>query len=158
MTTQPKKDLPTHCKIRSTGRISTVLCEQVHSVAVERFANYIGKCSAAEMAEIDAALMVSLQLNQEDKPSKNYTQTITEKDEEIARLREKLEAAKGDASKRIRETLERMRAAGTQERAAFEEQRYKQAVEDLHRTEGQRDAYKEMYEQALMKLINGGVE
>ena len=36
LTTQPKADLPTHAVIRSTGRISTVLCEQVHTVAVER--------------------------------------------------------------------------------------------------------------------------
>ena len=31
MTTQPKTDLPTHVTIRSTGRISTALCEQVYS-------------------------------------------------------------------------------------------------------------------------------
>lgn len=36
MTTQPKTDLPTHVTIRSTGRISTVLCEQVYSVSTER--------------------------------------------------------------------------------------------------------------------------
>lgn len=33
MTTQPKTDLPTHVTVRSTGRPSTVLCEQVYSVA-----------------------------------------------------------------------------------------------------------------------------
>ena len=31
MTTQPKTDLPTHVTVRSTGRPSTVLCEQVYS-------------------------------------------------------------------------------------------------------------------------------
>ena len=36
MTTQPKTDLPTHVTVRSTGRISTVLCEQVYSVSTER--------------------------------------------------------------------------------------------------------------------------
>ena len=36
MTTQPKTDLPTHVTIRSTGRISKVLCEQVSSVSTER--------------------------------------------------------------------------------------------------------------------------
>ena len=35
LTTQPKNELPTHCTIRSTGRVSTVLCEQIHTVAVE---------------------------------------------------------------------------------------------------------------------------
>ena len=33
LTTQPKNELPTHCTIRSTGRVSTVLCEQIHTVA-----------------------------------------------------------------------------------------------------------------------------
>ena len=33
MTTQPKTDLPTHVTVRSTGRLSTVLCEQVSSVS-----------------------------------------------------------------------------------------------------------------------------
>ena len=36
MTTQSKTDLPTHVTVRSTGRISTVLCEQVYSVSTER--------------------------------------------------------------------------------------------------------------------------
>ena len=36
MTTQPKTDLPTHVTVRSTGRLSTVLCEQVSSVSTDR--------------------------------------------------------------------------------------------------------------------------
>lgn len=39
MTTQPKTDLPTHVTVRSTGRISTVLCEQVYSVSTEACRN-----------------------------------------------------------------------------------------------------------------------
>ena len=46
LTTQPKNELPTHCTIRSTGRVSTVLCEQIHTVAVERIGKYIGVCTA----------------------------------------------------------------------------------------------------------------
>nr|DAO10023.1 MAG TPA: PemK-like protein [Caudoviricetes sp.] len=42
MTTQPKTDLPTHVTVRSTGRPSTVLCEQVYSVSTERIGTYIG--------------------------------------------------------------------------------------------------------------------
>ena len=53
MTTQPKTDLPTHVTIRSTGRISTVLCEQVSSVSTERVNNYIGQVSEQEMKNID---------------------------------------------------------------------------------------------------------
>ena len=48
MTTQPKTDLPTHVTVRSTGRISTVLCEQVYSVSTERVGTYIGECTDKE--------------------------------------------------------------------------------------------------------------
>lgn len=36
MTTQPKKDLPTHVQIRSTGRFRVALCEQIHTVDIQR--------------------------------------------------------------------------------------------------------------------------
>lgn len=45
ITTQWKRGLPTHCTIRATGRENTVLCEQIHTVAVERLERYIGKCT-----------------------------------------------------------------------------------------------------------------
>lgn len=60
MTTQPKTDLPTHVTVRSTGRLSTVLCEQVSSVSTDRVNNYIGQVSEQEMKNIDIALMISL--------------------------------------------------------------------------------------------------
>ena len=60
LTTQPKNELPTHCTIRSTGRVSTVLCEQIHTVAVERIGKYIGVCTAQEMQNIDIGLMISI--------------------------------------------------------------------------------------------------
>ena len=59
LTTQPKNELPTHCTIRSTGRVSTVLCEQIHTVAVERIGRYIGVCTVQEMQNIDIGLMIS---------------------------------------------------------------------------------------------------
>ena len=63
MTTQPKTDLPTHVTVRSTGRLSTVLCEQVSSVSTDRVNNYIGQVSEQEMKNIDIALRISLQLD-----------------------------------------------------------------------------------------------
>ena len=78
MTTQPKTDLPTHVTVRSTGRISTVLCEQVYSVSTERVGTYIGECTDKEMENIDIALMISLQLDGNMKTSKKYNETIKE--------------------------------------------------------------------------------
>lgn len=62
MTTQPKKDLPTHVTVHGTGKESTALCEQVHTVDLQRLTSYCGVCSKMEMQQIDVALMVSLDL------------------------------------------------------------------------------------------------
>lgn len=62
MTTQPKNDMPTHVTILSTGRPSTVLCEQINTVSIERIADYCGECSDEEMKKIDEALLISLEL------------------------------------------------------------------------------------------------
>lgn len=40
LTTQPKRDLPTHVTISSLSRESTALCEQITSVSTERFGSY----------------------------------------------------------------------------------------------------------------------
>ena len=63
LTTQPKNDLPTHVVIRATGKESIALCEQVHTVAVERVGDYCGECSKNEMQSVDIALLVSLSLD-----------------------------------------------------------------------------------------------
>ncbi len=62
ITKQDKKDLPTHVKICLSGVNSTVLCEQVDSVAVERIGNYMGHVHFKELAQINKALSVSLGL------------------------------------------------------------------------------------------------
>lgn len=63
LTTQPKRDLPTHALITSMGRDSTAICEQVTTVAVERFGNYRGAVTPQEMADIDEAMLISLGLD-----------------------------------------------------------------------------------------------
>lgn len=63
LTTQPKKDLPTHVTIRSNQKVSTALCEQVHTVDVSRISDYFATCTEQEMGAIDAALLVSLGLS-----------------------------------------------------------------------------------------------
>ena len=60
LTTQPKHDLPPHVTIRSTNRVSTAICEQITTVAVERIGSYCGQATDEEMAAIDRAMLVSL--------------------------------------------------------------------------------------------------
>lgn len=62
-TTQPKKDLPTHVCIRSTPQASIALCEQIHTVAVERIGDYIGRVSNSEMEELEIGMAISLELD-----------------------------------------------------------------------------------------------
>lgn len=155
MTTQPKTDLPTHVTVRSTGRISTVLCEQVYSVAVERVGTYIGQCSDAEMQNIDIALMISLQLDGNTKTSKKYTETIAKQEEEIKGLREQLASAKEDTAKWQNYQWQQDKA----EAAVTTEQVQTASVtpsEALIRAETERDTYKALYEQLFNKLVSGG--
>lgn len=63
LTTAPKKDLPTHVTIRSTSRESTALCEQVTTVSATKVKDYMCSASAKEMAQIELALLISLDLN-----------------------------------------------------------------------------------------------
>lgn len=67
LTTQPKTDLATHVVIRSTGVPSTVLCEQITSVSINRIGNYVGTCTEIEMELIDQALAISLDIDKAPK-------------------------------------------------------------------------------------------
>lgn len=152
MTTQPKTDLPTHVTVRSTGRISTVLCEQVYSVSTERVGTYIGECTDKEMENIDIALMISLQLDGNMKTSKKYNETIKEQQEEIDSLKKEIEMLQQEHEDTIAEI--------EQDAAVYVEENKKIAnmekTEDTIRLQTERDTYKTMYEQLLNRLVNGG--
>lgn len=62
LTTRPKNDLPTHVTIRSTGMLSTALCEQVTSIDVSRLGDWKCQCTQTEMEAINQALLISLGL------------------------------------------------------------------------------------------------
>lgn len=62
LTTQPKTDLPTHVLTRSTGKVSTILAEQVNSVSKTRVGDYIGTLTDSEIQQLDIALAISLGL------------------------------------------------------------------------------------------------
>lgn len=79
LTTAPKRDLPTHVTIRSSGRVSTALCEQISTVSMERLGNYCGHVSDSELAAIEGAMLVSLGIqfgsgveNEETPPLRNH--------------------------------------------------------------------------------------
>lgn len=141
MTTKPKTDLPTHVTVRSTGRLSTVLCEQVSSVSTDRVNNYIGQVSEQEMKNIDIALMISLQLSGGGKTSKQYNETIQKQQEEIEYYRNKIQA--------MQQSLEEKETEKPQEEAG-------ETSEIVVRLETERDTYKALYEQLFERMLNGG--
>lgn len=139
LTTQPKADLPTHCTIRSTGRISTVLCEQVHTVSVERVGKYIGQCTDVEMKNIDIALMISLSLDAGTKTSKQYNETIERQQETIENLKAEIEQLKKEKAEN-----EAVEQQGNGAEAAGEE---------IIRTRTERDTYKALYENLFERML-----
>lgn len=148
MTTQPKTDLPTHVTIRSTGRPSTVLCEQVNSISVERIGSYIGEVSEQEMTNIDIALMISLQLDGNTKTTKKYTEKIKEQQDIIDRLtreNEAMTAIKAKAEETVTEG-EKVAKNGNNEAEG----------DALIRAWSERDIFRSMYEKLLDKLIERG--
>lgn len=84
MTSQPKKNLPTHTIIHSAQNThSTVLCEQITTICKDELGNYIGRCTAEEMKAINKCLAISLELT--DVISEEYLkgrEIIEEEDDE----------------------------------------------------------------------------
>lgn len=69
LTTQPKKDLPTHVFISATlgiPRDSIALCEQITTVSVARLGNFICVLPRFVMSDINKAMMVSLGIPTEE--------------------------------------------------------------------------------------------
>lgn len=152
MTTKPKTDLPTHVTVRSTGRVSTVLCEQVYSVSIDRVGTYIGECTDKEMENIDIALMISLQLDGNVKTSKKYAETIKNQQEEIDSLKKEIEQLQQEHDEQI-EQIEQDAAVYVEENRKIANMK---SSEDTIRLQTERDTYKNMYEQLLNRLVNGG--
>ena len=149
MKTQPKTDLPTHTVIRSTGRVSTVLCEQIVSVSVDRIAGYIGQVSEQEQKNIDIALMISLQLDGNMKISKKYNETIKEQQEEIDHLKTEIEEMEKDRKELI-EQVNQYAAANAEKNKKVEQSA---SQESMIRLETERDTFKQLYESLLTKVM-----
>lgn len=65
LTTQPKKDMSTHVKIRSTGRTSVALCEAPTTIDKKRVNNFMGRASYSEMRAISRGLDIALDVTEE---------------------------------------------------------------------------------------------
>ena len=149
LTTQPKTDLPTHTVIRSTGRVSTVLCEQIVSVSMDRIAGYIGQVSEQEQKNIDIALMISLALDGDTKTSKQYNETIKQQNDEIERLKAEIADLQQKYEDAIAE-IEQEAAVHVEENKKVEQSA---SQESMIRLETKRDTFKQLYESLLAKVM-----
>ena len=66
LTLNPQGELPTHVTCRSTGKVSTILCEQVCSVHISKIGQKAGELTETEMRAVDAALAISLGIDFDD--------------------------------------------------------------------------------------------
>lgn len=101
LTTQPKKDLPTHVAIRSTKYKSTALCEQITTVAKKRIGEYCGTCTDNEMIAVENAMMISLGIDYGDGDYYDEEEPdVVEVSEELVRVN-----AERDTYKKLYESL-----------------------------------------------------
>lgn len=66
MTTQPKAIIPEHVPCSATNKASTILCEQITSVSVDRITSYITTLTPDEMKLVEKAILSSLNLQAYD--------------------------------------------------------------------------------------------
>lgn len=64
LTTQPKRELPTHFRTTAAARPSIVLCEQINSICEERIGPRIGSLSPEELQQLNQCLAVSVGLKE----------------------------------------------------------------------------------------------
>lgn len=130
LTTQPKKDLPTHVDIIMPNKTCSIaLCEQIYSISESRFEQYAATCTDRELQNINKALTISLAL-----PSpEQYMHTIDSLSGELTKLRKELADLKNTPSSPTTSDDEAIRELQNQ----------------IARLEGERDAYKNLYANLL---------
>ena len=132
LTSKPKKELPTHVTIRSTGRMSVALCEEPTAISTERINNYICKASDKEMENIDIALMIALGINMTKKMQQSMEDILTGKIES------------GGALPVQQLTVPPMPAV---------KEPKKEDGQELLKAQTERDIFKKLYEDTLQKLL-----
>lgn len=134
MTKQPKKDLPVHTVIHSATVPSTVLCEQLTTVSVERLGKYIGECTEEEMERIDICLSIQLGLN---------NQIVTD---HFRKLNEELVVKTRELEEMLREQEQALDEAVSKEM-------YAQLQIELAKTQAELSIMQNMYDRLLEKAL-----
>jgi mRNA interferase MazF len=102
LTTSPRKELPTHAHITSSGVESTALCEQIDSVSFRLVGHYCGACTPEEMAAVDRALVASLDLAKARGSITDRAVASEQHSYELARLHDELEQVKAERDRYVK--------------------------------------------------------
>ena len=115
LTKQPKREMPTHVIIHSTGVRSTVICEQVTTVDNECVGDLLGVCTEAEMLQIGIAIATSLGLEdftglqtEPEEVDEDAGEAWDEMEQELTRTKAELAASE----RFIGQLLDRLAAKG----------------------------------------------
>lgn len=149
LTSQEKTPLPTHVRVMCSVP-SIALCETIYTISKERLGGYIRTCTDAEMAAIDEALMISLGIEREPQPFTEQEceidtlkRTIEDKDERIAELGEVIEKLEGK--------LQDLKQSDAPKSMPY-------SMDDIMRTEVERDFYKAQYEALFERVVGKAVQ
>ena len=140
LTSKQKKDLPTHEKVICQEK-STALCEQIHSVAVERLGQWYRTCTDEEMKAIDEALMISLQLEK--------VQTEIKCDEYNAEMKEAELLEYKSIVKQLQDENKLLNYAKEAHDKVVADQKA-----ELLKVQAERDLIQKMYGELLAKVYN----
>lgn len=121
----PKKELPEHITIRSTPVPSTALCEHLYTVDKSRIRRYVGRCTRAELVQVDIGIISALGLGAYD-----LARAEEEESEHVCDMTPDIDEAGLEAAL-LRADAERIAHV---------------------RAEAERDTYKRLYEQLLDSL------
>lgn len=138
LTSKPKKELPTHVTIRSTGRMSVALCEEPTAISTERINNYICKASDDEMEHVDIALMIALGISMTKEMQQAMEDALTGK------------IASGGVLPAKQVTVQKTEAEEIEKKKVQPEQIL---ARDLLKVQTERDIFKKLYEDTLQKLL-----
>lgn len=98
LTTQPKTALPTHVPVLCEQE-SIVLCEQIHTLSKEKMQNYYCTATEEEMAKIDEALAITLNLDISKISPEDYNNLLVQ----IQEMNVKLETLQEELSQKDKE-------------------------------------------------------
>lgn len=91
MTTQAKKELPTHIAVSAEDYCldsnTTILLEQIRTIDKSRLQSFVGRLSDGTMRRVDEALHISLALNKEEREEKMVNELQIFQCEEFGQVR-----------------------------------------------------------------------